>query len=228
MNNKKSLKKNQNVRVVDTTAKFQTVSAPVARSFMAMTRSPRMSSDNSGAIRVQNSEIVLTIAPTFTTGSSSVGVNSTSFNFSGGLNGTWINGLAALYDKFRILKLTLRWQPLFPTSASGGIVLYWDEDANDATSVSFTVAAQNFRAKAAPIYEPFSLEVLPEQFNRLPWFLVKGTSTSDSTSDTTPGALVGNYTAITSTNASLTGANTVGYFWVDYIVEFKSPTATTS
>lgn len=139
---------------------------------------------------------------------------------------SWLVGLAKLYDKYRVIRLNLSFQPALPVTTGGVIGMWFDANIVAITNPTFSDLSGNMNAKTSSVHEPMQLQVRPDQMNRVPYYLahnsVGGTTSTDLAA---VGQMYLIWSAITLSNAAAAGATTLGYLWVDYEVELLNPSS---
>lgn len=187
-------------------------------------------------IRVRNREIIKSITRTSTTGAIPFGADGVAWRFNNlvttepaspgiGTMGPylWIGQLATLYDKYVIKKLSFEFVPSQPFTATGQVALFWDSDPEPVVPTTYQQISGNVYAKAVHVSQPCSLQVRPNQTNRLPQYQTSVGNTSTSLDTATSGWLffVNQPGSLPSTT---TGVVALGTIWVEYEVEFLNPT----
>lgn len=177
-------------------------------------------------IVVVNRELIATVSGTAATGVVPTGGMGIAFSYGNEVTlpalpaNSWSRGLALLYDKYTVKRLTMSFQPALPVTTGGVVGMWFDSDPGITfTSPAFANLSGNMNAKTTSIHEPMQIQVKPDQLNRLPQYIT-GPGGSDTTS---PGVMVMTWSAITLPNAATAGATTLGYFWIDYEIEFINP-----
>lgn len=187
-------------------------------------------SKSADRIRVTNRELFATISPIFVAGSAPAGGNAFSLGFGAVAtfvfnSAGWLFGIAANYDKFRVVNIKFVWQPQMPVT-TGGIVALWFDSDPEATlaPAAYKDCSGNMNAKTSMVFEPMEILLKPDQLNRLPQYLTTYLNIAPIVPDT---AIVGNakfsYSTIVSANAALAGATDIGNLWVDYDIEMINP-----
>lgn len=176
---------------------------------------------NRGGARVTNSEIIATLQTTITSGLFPAGGAATTFRFGTGggfSSATWLGQLGALYDKYKVNRLKLVFQPAMPTTTAGTVALWFDSDPG-ATAQTFAQSSGNMDAKTGAVYQPLALEVPRSLLNRLPEYLTQlGTAAEHLETSTVGVAQVAWSSGIQS---GISGAVTLGYLWATYDVSLN-------
>lgn len=194
---------------------------------------PKFQNLSNGNIIVSNREILQDITGTAVTGVIPAGNVLRIFGFSNTSGTTqyidntyWISKISKAYDKWRIRKLALSYQPsLAPGTTGGQLGYYFDSDPSRITAVpTIPNMSGDMRARIQHIVEPSSLVVLPNQMNRLPQYETY-TATGDSTAGTI-GSLNVAWDPVSLGASTIAGALTIGRVFMDYEIEFMNPSNT--
>lgn len=184
-----------------------------------------------GGIRISNREIIGVVGGTATTGtipgsSSSAQVSVRPPTGSNGF--TWLGAMEGLYDKYQFQKLRMEWEPLMPTTTSGGLVMHFDSDQMDASAAhSYVGLAGNYLAVSTPIWSKIGRDVPAAMLKHQKMFR---TGMPDTTPDGTngfysTGQITWATTDISLANTETSGTVTLGYIWCDYVVDLYFPSS---
>lgn len=188
-------------------------------------------------IVVVNRELIATVSGTATAGVVPTGGMGVTFSY-GPANSisptlptnSWSRGLATLYDKYAVKRLTMSFQPALPVTTGGVVGMWFDSEpglisaSGSGPATVFDNLSGNMNAKTTSVHEPMQIQVRADQLNRLPQYITTtAPGGSIPTSIASPGTMVLTWSAITLPNASAAGATTLGYFWIDYEIEFINP-----
>jgi len=127
---------------------------------------------------------------------------------------TWIQGMANLYEKYRILRQRFIYEPSCSINESATVAMMVDYDAKDATPTSMEAIMATYGAVYGPPWKGFTMDVKPQQ---LPLFTRSAAvgSTDIKTYDYGYWYLA--------TEGS--GTNPIGRVFVEYDIELSIPQA---
>lgn len=133
----------------------------------------------------------------------------------------WLSLLAQAYEKFKIHKMSFRYQTATTTLANGSAYIYIDYDPTDPAPTSLQEMAQASSAFVMKsIYSNFSLSVIPSKFNQPKSYLI------NSDSEISEGEILLSYPfrvyyGIMDSDVE----QNPGYLYIDYEIELMTPTA---
>ena len=152
-----------------------------------------------------------------TSATPAIGDNLFSFSFYPGamqFNATRFQTLALMYERWKIRKLQVHYQPNVATSSAGQIILAWDSDPSDGVLPSGADGvreAYSFKDNLAlSVWAPGTLKISPSA-SRDPLFTSVGTDLRLYSAGDLSVLNVGNVPAST----------TLGTVWLDYEIEFS-------
>lgn len=205
---------------------------PVA---MRQTGTPKYRNGAQGSIFLTNREILVTLTGTAAAGVIPAGTAIKSFMFTPGTSSYilddayWLTKIARAYDKWRIIKLELSYQPSLAPGTTGGMLGYvFDSDPSRNTAIpSIPAMSGEMRSLIQHVVEPSTLKVLTSQLNRLPQY-----ETFPIIGETTSVAQIGTcnvaWDPISLGASTIAGNLTIGRIFMDYEIEFLNPSNTVS
>ena len=131
-------------------------------------------------------------------------------------DGSRFQAFAALYEKYRVRRLRFHYQPACPTSTAGQVVMAWDNDPADPAAGAGDPGVRqllSYRNNVVfSVFEPASLSVTFDD-SVANYYTSPGTEPRLSSPGTMQLAAV----------AAVPNATTLGSVWIEYEVEFSSP-----
>lgn len=185
-------------------------------------RQPRMTNEN-GITRVTGSELLYSTSVSSAGGLGGIRTNFLGSNSSTGgasLKGTWVANMAMNYNKYKFVRLTLRYVPFCTTSTQGRVVLAWNGDTNDIIPSSTQQVTQYQNAVEGPVWRELSCNAL---ISRMPEYVVSNDGTG-STGDESGAPNQGIFLYAVDNGASST-ATSCGSFYIDYELHLWSRAA---
>lgn len=130
---------------------------------------------------------------------------------------SWLSSYMGLFDEFRFVDLQFEWIPAASAFTTSQIGFYYDPDPNAEAPTSFGALSGNAGLVLSQVSQKATLRVPRSRLNRLPWYTVHGTRSTDTQ---------GNFCyAITAGNVpNGTGNVALGNFVLRYTVVCRNPT----
>jgi hypothetical protein len=134
----------------------------------------------------------------------------------------WLSLLSRAYEKFKIKKMTFRYQTSASTFANGSSFIFIDYEATDAPPRSLNDMAQSSEAFVMKaIYSQFSLDVVPSKLNQ-----TKTYNIDVITGETDPALiLLACPFKVYWGTIQTTVSQSPGYLYIDYEIELLQPTS---
>ncbi len=128
-----------------------------------------------------------------------------------------------LYDEFKFVGLTLRWEPALPCTTTGQMAMYYDPDPGAELPAQFEQVSGNKFLRVGHVAKAHRLAVPSsvQSTARFNWFTRKKTDEQG-----TQGAIVMAFTAGTVPHAQ--GKVVLGSLWLDYAIKVRAPTSKTA
>lgn len=131
--------------------------------------------------------------------------------------GTWAKAQISLWDKFRVVRLEIRWEPIVGSISNGSLVMYFDSDPADAGTPTYADASAQAGAVITPIWAPARMVVPPRLLATQKWFSVASPTASNAF--TAVGKLQYNTTELSLFPQTTGNSVSIGHFWADATIE---------
>ncbi len=191
------------------------VAAPAAQSRRVVQRGPRLNNKNSNlGLVVENSFLYSEIRPTDT----EFNVQVMTFQPGNTQDFPWLSGIASRFEKYELMKLSVRYIPSCGTDTSGQFNFYWEYDVEDANVPGDMKEAsvQKNSTSCAPWVSSSMSCSIPDVNRTVREFYVTNSETNNRWNDAVK--LVVSYQSSTGSVDTLWGT-----LWIDYRVKFHTP-----
>jgi len=186
----------------------------------------RMETVGPGHIRVTNRELLIAVSGTAVAGVIPERVFAVPLGVGGtGTTTTWLNKFSTLYDKYLFSRVRYVYEPIVPTTTTGAYTMFFDSEASDVDGLTFVSTSGNYRSVSGPIWSKIPMDVAKPMLQTQKMFSTgtKPNGVLDSAFFVC-GAMVFATTPVVLLNNAAAGVTTVGYVWVEYVVDLMFPT----
>jgi hypothetical protein len=192
------------------------VNVPVAKTVVIKQKQPKIVSVANGGILVQHRELVdssLVANAAFTTEAD------ITINGANSLDWPWLTKIAQNYEFYKFRSLRFDYVPFCSTATAGEIMMGFDYDSADATPPTEQILSSYPGFTSGPVWNQVSAKADPSSMEAF----VKWHYVQDGFTAFTPDAQQYNAGSFFLSTANGAGGP-VGKLYVEYLVEFKSPT----